>query len=533
MPTDLTLPSQLQTVVAFEVREVDAEQRVFEGTAVPYDEPWQIAPGLYEEVAPGALEADEPVQVFYSHDWRTGGLPVGRVESYRDANGGLQVRARISRTPKGDEVYTLLRDGVINKLSIGFDPRDVETRTVDGEEVFRVTRAVWRELSVAINPAYPTAGITRVREREDPTMPADTVTSDQLTELREAHARELAELREANSDLERRLSILADSDRDAAPLASQWRSFGEFVRAVASGDEAATTAYADMMTRDFATTDDTVARAAWVNRALRLVEENRRLAAFFNREPLPPEGLSVDYPQVAANTVDVDEQAAEGDDLTYGELQIASASADVKTYGGYVSMSRQVIERSSVPYLTTAFRAMAIAYAKRINAAVRAAFVAATTPTVEATFTEWDAADYLGFIVDAAGLIEDAGLSLDGLIASEDVFKHAATLLDGDGRPVFNLTRGGGQAVNVPGSMQPTRFGGTIDGLPIFVDRTLAAGSLAGASREALTTWESPGAPFRLQDSNVINLTQDFSVYGYAAISVEFPAGIVKRVDAA
>lgn len=527
--------------VSCEVRAADdADQRIVEGIAVPYDVPTDVG-GIREVIAAGALEADEPIQLFWSHDHRTGGMPVGRVIEHRDvaARGdqpaGKWFRARISRTPKGDELLELLRDGVITGLSIGFDPIDVAHELRDGVETLVHTRAVWREVSAALAPVYPDARVTEVRSREEPAMPAETVTREQLDELRIAHEGEIAQLRDANADLTRRLELLADradGGGDRHPL-TQFRSAGEYVRAVATGQVDGDT-YATIL-RDDATTDDSVARNAWHQRALVLVSENRRLLEWFDRQPLPAEGLSVDYPVVdlAGTDVQVAEQTTQATDLTYQELVITDGTAAVKTYGGYASVSRQVIERSSVPYLTTLFRAQAIAYAKATNAGVRSTWMAATTSTLAKDWGAWDVADWLTFLIGAAGEIEDQGLVPDFWLLSEDTFTAAATLLGSDGRPAFNLSGGQGQAVNTAGGVNAARFGGSIAGLPVLVDRNLPAGTVSVNSREAITTLESPGAPFRLQDDNAINLTRQFSVYGYVAIEVPFPLAIVKRIDEA
>ena len=42
---------------------------------------------------------------------------------------------------------------------------------------------------------------------------------------------------------------------------------------------------------------------------------------------------------------------------------------------------------------------------------------------------------------------------------------------------------------------------------------------------DAITVWES-GGPFQLQDQDIINLTGDYSVYGYMAMGTTFPGGI-------
>ncbi len=51
--------------------------------------------------------------------------------------------------------------------------------------------------------------------------------------------------------------------------------------------------------------------------------------------------------------------------------------------------------------------------------------------------------------------------------------------------------------------------------------------NVAGYDRRAIRTQEAPGAPFRLQASNIVNLSQSFSVYGYAASYQQLADGIV------
>ena len=53
------------------------------------------------------------------------------------------------------------------------------------------------------------------------------------------------------------------------------------------------------------------------------------------------------------------------------------------------------------------------------------------------------------------------------------------------------------------------------------------AGTAAFLDRESVTVWESGNAPFQLQDENILNLSKDYSVYGYAAHGVTLPEGIM------
>ena len=48
-------------------------------------------------------------------------LPIGKPIELREDDKGLFVRGKISDTQKGRDVQTLLKDGVLNELSIGYD----------------------------------------------------------------------------------------------------------------------------------------------------------------------------------------------------------------------------------------------------------------------------------------------------------------------------------------------------------------------------------------------------------------------------
>ena len=78
---------------------------------------------------------------------------------------------------------------------------------------------------------------------------------------------------------------------------------------------------------------------------------------------LPSEGETLSYPIVTEDTTTVGKQAKEGDYLPYGEIKIGARTATIETYGGYTSLSRQAIERASVPYLDKTLEALVKAYA--------------------------------------------------------------------------------------------------------------------------------------------------------------------------
>jgi len=61
--------------------------------------------------------------VCWQHDWMT---PIGKPTEAREDSYGLFSKARISKTAAGLDCMTLIRDGVVNKLSIGYRVKDYQ-----------------------------------------------------------------------------------------------------------------------------------------------------------------------------------------------------------------------------------------------------------------------------------------------------------------------------------------------------------------------------------------------------------------------
>ena len=79
-------------------------------------------------ILPGAFAADLPRflsegVVCWQHDWMT---PIGVPLEAKEDGYGLLTRSRISRTANGIDAMTLIRDGVVKKLSIGYQVQDYE-----------------------------------------------------------------------------------------------------------------------------------------------------------------------------------------------------------------------------------------------------------------------------------------------------------------------------------------------------------------------------------------------------------------------
>jgi len=480
--------------------EVTDDGRTVTGIAVPWDDTISVG-GYKERFQRGAITDVEDVKLFYGHE-----EPIGKVVHGQDTDKGFLITASISDTPKGNEVRTLLIDGVLNKFSVGFMP--VEDQRDDEGTVVR-TKVRLREISVVPFPAYNNASVLSIREEE---ANKDLIERKQI---KMENTNEMEELRTAIDELDRKIAVATDVA--PAPRIPVIRSYGDFVKGIASNDDAAQ----ELAKRVFngGVLADGISENVWISDVVRLVDAGRPTLSAFRTSSLPASGMSIEYPVLSSDTTDVDLQAAEGDVLAFGKVELASETAAVKTFGGWTSMSRQVIERSTVNYLDVAFRAMALTYAKRTNAEVIAALAGATgVGSVDGTAAGW-----YGGIADAAlALNGEFGIRPEFILVSGDVYKKIAVLFDSNDRPIVGGNMNGVGASNVVG------LSASIGGLPVVVDAALAAGSCYISNREALVTYESAGAPLRLSDEDITSLTKDFSVYGYMAVATPMPNAIVK-----
>lgn len=333
------------------------------------------------------------------------------------------------------------------------------------------------------------------------------------------YASAINEVRNHAEELERRLDVIA-SEKTPAASVPQFRSYGEYVKAVASGDLDAHRTFTG------ADSADSIMKNAWVSDTVRILNFGRPTYSVFSTGPLPADGMNVEYPKVNTNTLAVGDQAAEGDALDYGKLTLTSATAPIKTYGGYTDMSRQVVERSSINYVDTAFRAMVAKYAAATNKAVRDELAAQIANINTVSVAGVGADDIIDAVAQAALEVNgDTGRALEFMLCSPDAFKQLAKVVDAAGRPLLSNA---GATVNTYGNINPIGLTGTLLGLPIVVDPSLT-GWYAGNSA-ALTTYESAGAPFRLNDEEITTLTNSFSVYGYLGIAMSEPKALVKFV---
>lgn len=507
----LTLP--------LETRSLDEGAREFTAIGVPYGPIYDMGWGYRERFERGAIDAADAVLVYQHSE------PIGTITGTRETDEGLEVTARISHTQRGDEVYTLIRDGVLKSMSIGFELLDAREDTVDGQTVNTITSARAVEFSVVLNPAYKDAKITNVREAE--TTPKGTPLMSNPTP--EVTAQDLTEIRAHLADLDRRTAL---ADAPAPAPAPDKRSAGEYIKAIASGDERAIETMNTIMTRAYqggVLGDDALSATPTFMRDLtQIIIDANPISRHFATGALPMQGMTMEYTELKDNTVTVGKQVKEGDELATGKVSTKVKTADIETFGGASSLSFQEIQRARANMVDLTVRAMTAAAAKDAAANFHTAWEkqvkeATNAITISKALASLTYADIVAMLLDVNAAYQELGSSISGLIVDRATFLKLATLENSSGTPYMTVT---GHGTGTIGTLTSDVLAGTLGNVAVIPDLKATSNrgeKVAGAffNADAIRVHSSNLA--HLQDDKILNLTRDLSVYYYSAIAPERP----------
>lgn len=500
----------------------EGDGRTVEGIAVPFGQVIDTWGGKETFDPDCAFDGLDAAKLCYEH-----GETIGRITDAHAEADGLHITARISDTGTGRDALTLLTDGVIDSMSVGFVP--IES-TEDEEGVTHRRHVRLLETSLVSWPAYEAARITGHRSAGN----ADDKTTEKEAEKEYRMTDELTAIIESiqteQRDMKASLARLAAPD-DPAPAGARYRTAGDYLKALANGDDEA--AALMKASRDLIATGDTAKTATWIADDLRLIEQRRKVAGILTHDTLPATGMSMEYVVVDQDTTAVAQQADEGDPLAFGKVTFATRTADIRTYGGYTTLSRQVIDRSTVPVLNTALAALRNAYAKvtettirtflyALIAAQRDAATDANKIDAPAALTAMTIDQWAGLIMDAAELADDRNVSLTRLGVSKDVMAALVALKD-TGSRFFDLSGDGSDTL---GDFDLTGIAGRFLRVPVQMLPGAPAGTAAFIDPESVTVWES-GGPTQLTDGDATKLTDNYSVYGYMAVAATRPLGLI------
>jgi hypothetical protein len=188
-------------------------------------------------------------------------------------------------------------------------------------------------------------------------------------------------------------------------------------------------------------------------------------------------------------------------------------SAPVITIAGGNDISLQAVERSSPSFLAAYLRAAAVDWSRRASAYAITQLLAAATPATPG-------ADFLANVQAMLAALSPE-TTPPGPLWLGMAYNVAV--------PLVSVTEQNGPAfwegsLNF-GDMTPNVAGG---GLNMFIDWNLPADTMLLGSQQSATWHQSAGAPADIRVIDVSLLGLDVGVYGFVALTIEYPAGLVK-----
>ena len=477
-----------------------------EGIAVPYDTPTKVG-GVTESFARDAFDPQQVkgAPLCWRHD-----EPVGVITEARNDADGLHISAQIADTQQGRDAAALLRVGGVRGLSVGFTPlQDAWTRSKDA--VTRV-KAHLGELSLTHQPAYSTAAVSNIREEN--TMP-EQATDNAPEQAPEQEQRELSQdfvTREEYEALRERVAsvnVVTTKHHTIEPTAD------DFMRTYS--ERLLTRAWTDV-TLD-GTPSDTSPVPDAVSARINLA---RPTFTAIGAQPLANEGMESVWVLDGTDPV-TGVQSAEKTEIASGPAAGVLVKSDVVTIAGGNDLSIQFIQRAKGWTLTDYMQRLGEQYARNTNADLLTELgvgVTAEQNLGTASLTPAKIGESLG--AAAATIAGAVGTAPSVVVLNPSKFFEIAAV-SGNGYPIA-----GGNVGNADlASLSYSAFG-----LRFICDPQLGATVGYVMDTRCVGLRESAGAPYSMSVAVPSKLGQDIAVFGYLAIKVLRPGGLVRLTAA-
>jgi HK97 family phage prohead protease len=477
------------------------------GRAVPYGVETRIGQ-VRESFDANAFDPQDVVgkPLAYRH-----GEPIGVITAAENKPDGLYIDFQIANTVQGRDAATLIRTGSAKGLSVGFTPS--ESIWNKARTIVRHARAALAEVSVTHMPAYATAGVSAIREEES--MSVETVEVETAPAVAaDIQAREaIAQVREQLAAVEAR-SFTSEA---AHPL-EQYRSFGEYVKAVYNGSEERAL---DVST--LADAPGLVPPVWW--RDIRGVLDRGRpcINAVGGAISAAGAGLTINWPYFDGDlSAIVAAQAAENDEINSVDIDIKKGTATLATYASGNRLTQQVIERTDPSYVTAHMRILMGGYGTETDYAFQTGLWANDTAGLDYDFSaDTTGAAFVEAVWAAAVDVQNAtGQPAEVVYVNSAVYKKIAAWSYFQSQNYANF--------NASGTFDGTTVRASVMGLPLVLARNFATNETQDAivTNSAAVRWAEDG-PRTMSADVVSNLGRESAIYGYGVITPFIPAGIV------
>ena len=507
----------------------DSNSRTISGRIVAFEEAANASTGKVV-FAKGSINP-APVKLNLEHD-RT--RPIGKTLDMTLNEDSIDAVFKITNTTAGTDALTEAMDGLRDGFSIELA---VDDYIMQKDGTMRVLAGELTGVALVTEPAVRSARVSEVAATEGEEVAEEI--SDSTVEAEVTPTTEGDEVDNTVTNAETVETVEAAQSVTAAAKPIVGGSFTkprlEFtaakyventIRAAMGDDQARQYVLAADNTTDNAGLVPTRQMAEVVNGLSTLI---RPSIDAISRGTLPDAGMTFEIPKITvAPTV-----AVTAEDGTPSETDQNSAfiSVDVKTFSGQQTFSTQILDRSSPAFFDELVRNMAAAKAKAENAYVSAALVSAATADGTTTTTYPTAAELLGVVARGAASVYGATAGLPNGFAKNIIMGTGqwsnVMQLNDSGRPIYMAQ----QPQNAGGVARPDSLRGSVAGLDLYVDPSLAAtdadGTILIVNPDAYTWYEGP--TFRLRADVIASGQITVGYYGYGALATKIAAGAFKN----
>lgn len=441
---------------------------------------------------------------------------IGVLERFHETDEGAFADFKISDTPQGQTIRTLLADGALTDVSIGVS----EFRVDHSRDV--VMSGVLDHVSVVTHGRFgrsehPSKVLAVHDDKGEPPMAEAEGAAPEVATYDDS------ELRNEIVRLTDKIDVLENRVVEEPKLFS---SLGDFVRtrvlAEYEGDQAAQGKMAKFaMSADTTTTGAGAVPDYLASEFLSVLATDRPFTNSVPNDPIGSYGMTVSYPTMGTKPT-VAAQSSELDQPSSTTTSVTTTDFDLVTYAGANRVSAQLIARSQPSFVDILIRELVSSYNKVTDAAGIAAVLAARTgahTAVVADLSADAAATFAAFNTANTAIIADMRRPADTVWVAADKWAELNSLVDSEGRPL--LVAPGNGPSNAIGesslaSMTARWHGWTIRLVPDAAAATVLIGI---ADRAAILE----SSPVQLTATNVDSLSQDFGIWGLYKAATKYP----------
>ena len=507
----------------------DSNSRTISGRIVAFEEAANASTGKVIFAKDSIKPA--PVKLNLEHD-RT--RPIGKTLDMTLEDGAINATFKITNTTAGTDALTEAMDGLRDGFSIELA---VDDYIMQKDGTMRVLAGELTGVALVTEPAVRSARVSEVAATEGEEVAeeiSDSTVEEEVTPTTEGdevdntvtNAETVETVEAAQSVTAAAKPIVGGSFTKPRLEFTAAKYVENTIRAAMGDDQARQYVLAADNTTDNAGLVPTRQMAEVVNGLSTMI---RPSIDAISRGTLPDAGMTFEIPKITvAPTV-----AVTAEDGTPSETDQNSAfiSVDVKTFSGQQTFSTQILDRSSPAFFDELVRNMAAAKAKAENAFVSAALVSAATADGTTTTTYPTAAELLGVVARGAASVYGATAGLPNGFAKNIIMGTGqwsnVMQLNDSGRPIYMAQ----QPQNAGGVARPDSLRGSVAGLDLYVDPSLAAtdadGTILIINPDAYTWYEGP--TFQLRANVIASGQITVGYYGYGALATKIAAGAFKN----